>query len=58
MLDTLAIRFSKEQTRQMFDYMDGDCDGKLTYVDFINTAEEISGGCEVGPISETDTVRS
>lgn len=35
-LDTLSIRFSKEATREMFDYMDGDCDGKLNYADFVN----------------------
>ena len=35
-LDTLSIRFSREATKEMFDYMDGDCDGKLTYSDFVN----------------------
>lgn len=52
-LDTLAIRFSKEQTKEMFDAMDGDCDGKLTYPDFVNLAESVRSGEEISHISST-----
>lgn len=50
-LDTLAIRFSKEQTKQMFDHMDGDSDGKLTYQDFVNVGESVRSGEEISTIS-------
>ena len=33
-LDTLTIRFSQPQLREMFNYIDSDFDGLLTYQDF------------------------
>lgn len=41
MLDFLSIRFSKQQTREMFDYLDQNNDGKLSYQDFINLQDMI-----------------
>jgi len=38
-LDTLAINFPQDHTKQMFDTMDGDKDGYITYQDFINLKE-------------------
>lgn len=43
-IDFLCIRFSKQQTREMFDQLDSDCDGKLTYQDFYNLKDMIDKG--------------
>lgn len=50
-LDTLAIRFTKEQTREMFDVMDSDCDGKLSYSDFVNLGESVLTDKDISTIS-------
>lgn len=50
-LDTLSIRFSKEQTREMFDAMDSDCDGKLTYGDFVNLGESVKTDQDISTLS-------
>ena len=55
-LDTLSIRFSKEATREMFNYMDGDCDGKLTYADFVNLKQfSMIGGTDAASINSFST---
>lgn len=35
----------------MFDHLDGDCDGKLTYQDFTNLAEAFKTGEDISSIS-------
>ena len=50
-MDTLAIRFTKEQTKEMFNAMDGDSDGRLSYQDFVNVSEAFRSGEEISTIS-------
>lgn len=50
-LDTLAIRFTKEQTREMFDTMDADCDGRLVYSDFVNLNESVKNDLDISTLA-------
>jgi len=42
----------------MFDYLDGDCDGKLTYQDFVSIGEAIKNGEDISTISTLNTTKN